>query len=259
MRNVYLIAKKELQSYFSSPVAYVVITIFLVITGYFFYNLFASFSTLSFQAATNPAIAKQPNLLNITETLIRPLFGNMGTIMLLMMPLLTMRLFSEEKKSGTIELLLTYPISDMEVIIGKFLACISVFILMLLATITCPILVMVFGEPETGPIITGYLGLFLMGTAFISLGVFTSSITENQIVAATLSFGVLFLFSMMGYSIPFMGPELGKFIMSISLIGHMEGFAKGIIDTTDIIYYLIFSALFIFLTLRVMESKKWRG
>ena len=259
MRNIYLIAKKEFQAYFTSPVAYVVITIFLVITGYFFYNLFASFSTLSFQASTNPAIAKQPNLLNITETVIRPLFGNMGMIMLLMMPLLTMRLFSEEKKSGTIELLLTYPISDMEVIIGKLVACISVFVLMLSATITCPILVMVFGEPETGPIITGYLGLFLMGTAFISLGVFTSSITENQIVAATLSFGVLFLFSMMGYSVSFMGPTLGRIIMSISLIGHMEGFAKGVIDTTDIMYYLIFSALFIFLTLRVMESKKWRG
>lgn len=259
MRNIYLIAKKEFRSYFTSPVAYVVITIFLVITGYFFYNLFASFSTLSFQAATNPAIAKQQHLLNVTETVIRPLFGNMGTIMLLMMPLLTMRLFSEEKKSGTIELLLTYPISDMEVILGKLAACIAVFIIMLSATITCPILVMVFGEPETGPIITGYLGLFLMGTAFISLGVFTSSITENQIVAATLSFGVLFIFSMMGYSVSFMGPALAKFIMSISLIGHMEGFAKGIIDTTDIIYYLIFSALFIFLTLRVMESKKWRG
>lgn len=259
MRNIYLVAKKEFQAYFTSPVAYVVITIFLVITGYFFYNLFASFSTLCFQASTNPAIARQQNLLNITETLIRPLFGNMGTIMLLMMPLLTMRLFSEEKKSGTIELLLTYPISDMEVIIGKLVACVAVFILMLSATITCPILAMVFGEPEIGPIITGYLGLFLMGTAFISLGVFTSSITENQIVAATLSFGVLFLFSMMGYSISFMGPTLGKFMNSISLIGHMEGFAKGIIDTTDIMYYLIFSALFIFLTLRVMESKKWRG
>ncbi|MBE9502720.1 MAG: ABC transporter permease subunit [Proteobacteria bacterium] len=259
MRNCYLIAKKELQSYFTSPVAYVVITIFLIITGYFFYNLFASFSTLSFQASANPALAKQRNLLNVTETVIRPLFGNMSIIMLLMMPLLTMRLFSEEKKSGTIELLLTYPISDMEVIIGKFVACTTVFILMLSASITCPILVMVFGEPETGPIITGYLGLFLMGSAFISLGIFTSSITENQIVAATLSFGVLFLFWMMGYSVSFMGPTLGRIIMSISLIGHIEGFAKGVIDTTDIIYYLIFSSLFIFLTLRVMESKKWRG
>lgn len=259
MRNFYLIAKKELHSYFSSPVAYVVITMFLVITGYFFYNQFAIFSTLSFQASTNPAIAKQQNLLNITETVVRPLFGNISVIMLLMMPLLTMRLFAEEKKSGTIELLLTYPVTDMEVILGKFLACLTVFLLMLLLTATYPVLLFVFGEPEMGPVITGYIGLILMGAAFISLGIFTSSLTENQIIAATLSFGVLFLFFMMGYSVSLMGPMLGNLMMYISLIGHLESFAKGVIDTTDIIYYGVFITLFVFLTLRVMESKKWRG
>src|SRR3990170_4649295 len=181
MRNFYLIARKELHSYFSSPVAYVVITMFLVITGYFFYNLFASFSILSFQASTNPAIANQKNLLNITETVVRPLFGNISMIMLLMVPLLTMRLFSEEKKSGTIELLLTYPVTDMEVILGKFFACLTVFLLMLLLTATYPVLLFVFGEPEVGPVLTGYVGLVLMGAAFISLGIFTSSLTENQI------------------------------------------------------------------------------
>src|SRR4030065_2696537 len=259
MRNFYLIAKKELYSYFSSPVAYVVITIFLVITGYYFYNLLASFSTLSFQASTNPAIAQQQNLVNITETVVRPLFGNISMIMLLMMPLLTMRLFSEEKKSGTIELLLTYPVTDMEVIIGKFIACFVVFLLMLLLTATFPALLILFGEPEIGPTITGYIGLILTGAAFISLGIFTSSLTENQIIAATLSFGVLILFFMMGTSVSLMGPTIGNIMMHISLIGHLEGFAKGIVDTTDIIYYFLFIVLFNFLTLRVLESKKWRG
>src|SRR4030065_2972304 len=168
MRNFYLIAKKELYSYFSSPVAYVVITIFLVITGYYFYNLLASFSTLSFQASTNPAIAQQQNLLNITETVVRTLFGYISMIMLLMMPLLTMRLFAEEKKSGTIELLLTYPISDIEVILGKFFACFIVFLLMLLLTFTYPGLLILLGEPEIGPTLTGYIGLIFMGAAFIS-------------------------------------------------------------------------------------------
>lgn len=259
MRNFYLIARKELHSYFSSPVAYVVITMFLVITGYFFYNLFASFSILSFQASTNPAIANQKNLLNITETVVRPLFGNISMIMLLMVPLLTMRLFSEEKKSGTIELLLTYPVTDMEVILGKFFACLTVFLLMLLLTATYPVLLFVFGEPEIGPVLTGYVGLVFMGAAFISLGIFTSSLTENQIIAATLSFGILFLFFMMGYPVSLMGPTLGNLMIYISLIGHLEGFAKGVIDTTDIIYYAVFITLFIFLTLRVLESKKWRG
>ena len=259
MRNFYLVAKKEIQAYFSSPVAYVVITMFLVLTGYFFYNLFASFSTLSFQASVNPAIAKQKNLLNVTETVIRPLFGNISMIMLLMMPLLTMRLFSEEKKSGTIELLLTYPITDMEVIMGKFIACFTVFFIMILPTLTYPILVMAYGQPELGPILSGYIGIFLMGAAFISLGVFTSSITENQIIAATLSFGMLLIFWMMGYSVQMAGPTLGRLIMNISLINHIQGFAKGVIDTADIIYYGIFVTSFLFLTLRVLESKKWRG
>jgi len=180
-------------------------------------------------------------------------------IMLLMVPLLTMRLFSEEKKSGTIELLLTYPVTDMEVILGKFFACLTVFLLMLLLTATYPVLLFVFGEPEVGPVLTGYVGLVLMGAAFISLGIFTSSLTENQIIAATLSFGILFLFFMMGYSISLMGPILGNLMIYISLIGHLEGFAKGVIDTMDIIYYAVFITLFIFLTLRVLESKKWRG
>lgn len=259
MRNFYLIAKKELQSYFSSPVAYVVITIFLIITGYSFYNQFASFSTLSFQASTNPAIAQQQNLLNITETVVRPLFGYISMIMLLMMPLLTMRLFAEEKKSGTIELLLTYPISDIEVILGKFFACFVVFLLMLLLTFTYPGLLIMLGEPEIGPTITGYIGLIFMGAAFISLGIFTSSLTENQIIAATLSFGSLLLFFMMGYSVSMMGPTLGNLMNYISMIQHLEGFAKGVVDTTDIIYYILFVTLFIFLTLRVLESKKWRG
>src|SRR3990170_1094540 len=123
MRNFYLIFKKELKSYFASPIAYVVITMFLILTGYFFYNSFALFSTISFQATVNPMLAKQVGLLNLTESVVRPLFGNISVILLLMVPLLTMRLFSEEKKSGTIELLLTYPVTDMQVLLGKFLSC----------------------------------------------------------------------------------------------------------------------------------------
>jgi len=259
MRNFYLIFKKEFKSYFSSPIAYVVITMFLILSGYFFYNTFALFSTISFNATIDPALAKQVGLLNITESVARPLFGNISVILLLMVPLLTMRLFSEEKKSGTIELLLTYPVTDMEVLLGKFLACMAVFTIMIALTVLYPILIIAFGQPEAGPIITGYIGLFFVGASFVSLGIFASSLTENQIIAATLSFGVLILFFMMGTSVSLMGPTIGNIMMHISLIGHLEGFAKGIVDTTDIIYYFLFIVLFNFLTLRVLESKKWRG
>ncbi|MEE9613807.1 MAG: ABC transporter permease [Thermodesulfobacteriota bacterium] len=259
MRNIYLIFKKETKSYFSSPVAYVVIAMFLLISGYLFYGIFAYFSTISFQAQMDPSIARQQNLLNVTESVVRPLFGIISMIMLIMMPLLTMRLFAEEKKSGTIELLLSYPISDAEVVAGKFLACMGVLLTMLGLSLIFPVLIIAFGEPEIGPIVSGYMGMVLLGAAFISLGLFASSLTENQIIAATVSFGVLFLFWMLNLSAPFAGPWLGKFIEYVTMTHHLEAFAKGVVDTEDIIYYGLFIFLFLFLTLRILESKRWRG
>ncbi|MBI5182275.1 MAG: ABC transporter permease subunit [Nitrospirae bacterium] len=259
MRNFYLIFKKELNSYFYSPIAYVVITIFLIITGYFFYTFFATFSAVSFNAQIDPAMARQYNLLNITESVVRPLFGNISIWMLFLMPLLTMRLFAEEKRSGTIELLLTYPVRDIEVVLGKFAACLGIFAIMLLFTFIYPVMIKIYGRPELGPIITGYIGLFLMGAAFISFGIFASSLTENQVVAAVLSFGVLLLFWIIGYSIGFVSPPLVSVLSYIALTQHLEGFAKGVIDSGDVIYYLNFIMLCLFLTLRALESKRWRG
>ncbi len=259
MKKMYLIFKKEMKSYFSSPVAYVVIAMFLMITGYLFYGLFAYFSTISFQAQMDPSIARQANLLNITESVIRPLFSIISMIMLIMTPLLTMRLYSEERKSGTIELLLSYPVTDIQVLLGKFLACMGVLSTMLVLSFLFPALVMFYGEPEVGPIITGYTGLLLLGAAFVSFGLFASSLTENQIIAATISFGVLFLFWMLSMSMAFVGPGLGKVIEYVSITHHLEAFAKGVLDTEDIVYYAVFTFLFLFLTLRVMESNRWRG
>ncbi|MDH4215526.1 MAG: ABC transporter permease subunit, partial [Gallionella sp.] len=194
IRNVSLILNRELKSYFSSLTVYIVIIMFLLMTGYFFYNLVATFSIVSYQAQTDPMLAKQYQLLNINETVIRPLFGTIGIILLLMTPLLTMRLLAEEKKTGTIELLLTFPVNDVDVVLGKYLACLVVLLTMILLTVTYPVLLVIMGEPEVVPIWTGYLGLVLLGAAAISLGLFTSSLTENQIVSASISFGMLFFF-----------------------------------------------------------------
>ncbi len=256
--NVALIFRKEMKSYFNSLVAYVVITMFLLITGYFFYNLLATFSVVSYQAQSNPMLARQYQLLNINETVVRPLFGNISIIMLLMTPLLTMRLFSEERKTGTIELLLTYPVKDVDVVVSKFLACFFVFLVMILLTITYPILLVILGDPEVMPIVTGYLGLVLLGAAFISLGIFTSSLTENQIIAASLSFGILFFFWLISYSVAFVSAGLGQVLTYLSINEHIASLAKGVLDTEDIIYYLCFIVLFLFLTLRSLESKRWR-
>ena len=180
-------------------------------------------------------------------------------VMLLMLPMLTMKLLADEKKSGTMELLLTYPVRDSEVVLGKFFACLTVFTVMLLSTVTYPALLIYLGDPEILPMITGYIGLFLMGGAFISLGIFTSSITENQIIAASLSVGILFLFWMMSYSIMFVSPDIGQVISYLAINEHLESLAKGVVDTEDFIYYLSFTALFLFLSLRSLESNRWRG
>lgn len=259
MRNFYIILKKELKSYFNSPIAYSVITIFVILSGYFFYNIFATFSMISFEARTNPVISREYNLLNITESVVRPMFGNISVIMLLMMPMLTMRLLAEEKKSGTIELMLSYPITDAEIILGKFFAALGVFSAMLGLTIPCFILMGILGEPELGVVIAGFFGLLLMGGAFISLGLWTSSLTENQIISAALSFGALLVFWMMGYSVNFAGPKLGTVLSYLSFLPHFYNFAKGVIDTDDIIYYLSFTLFSLFLTMRTLESKRWRG
>ena len=258
IRNVSLIFNRELKSYFSSLTAYVVIVMFLLITGYFFYSLLTTFSIVSFQAQTDPMLAKQYQLLNINETVVRPLFGSISIIMLLMTPLLTMRLFSEEKKSGTIELMLTFPVNDIDVILGKYLACFSVLLTMILLTTTFPILLVIFGEPEVKPILTGYLGLILMGAAFISLGIFSSSLTENQIVAASVSFGMLFFFWLISYSVTLVSGGLGQILAYLSINEHIESLSKGVIDSEDIIYYLCFIAVFLFLTLRSLEANRWR-
>lgn len=256
MSGFFPIFKKELRSYFVSPIAYVVMVMFLTIAGYFFYSSFAFFNFFAFQAMSNPMMARN---LNITEGVLRPLFGNLGVVLLFIMPMLTMRLFAEEKKQGTIELLLTYPVRDLAAVLAKFAASLAVYTLMLALTGLYPLLLGIFATPEVGPILAAYLGLFLLGAAFISLGALASSLTENQIVAAALSFGALLLFWVIGWSSQFAGGGPGRLLSHLSLLEHFDSFPKGVIDTKDVIFYLNFMVFCLFLTLRSLESHRWRG
>ncbi|MBI3581327.1 MAG: ABC transporter permease subunit, partial [Nitrospinae bacterium] len=171
----------------------------------------------------------------------------------------TMRTFSEEKKSGTIELLLTYPVRDIEAVLGKFAGCLGIFAIMISFSLPCLLLVAFFGDPELGVIITGYVGLLFMGGAFISLGIFMSTLTENQVIAAVLSFAALLLLYMVGYSAGFVGEGTGTALEYISILSHLDSFAKGVLDTSDIIYYVLFAVFFLFLSMRTLESKRWRA
>lgn len=254
--RIWPIVKKELRLYFTSPVAYVVITIFLLLAGYFFYNIFAFFTLASMQSAMNPAMARD---LNVTDSVLRPLFSNVSVILLLLMPLVTMRLFAEERRSGTIELLLTYPVRDGAVLAAKYLAALALYALMLFLTLLYPGIVAYFVRLEWGPLLTGYAGLLLMGATFIAVGIFASSLTENQIVASITTFGILLILWIIGWSADYVGGTWGKVLQHLSILEHNDSFAKGVLDTKDVLYYLNFIALALFLTLRSLEARRWKG
>ncbi|HXG14729.1 MAG TPA: ABC transporter permease subunit [Calidithermus sp.] len=254
--KVWPIFKKEMRLYFTSPIAWVILTIFLLIAGYFFYAIFAFYTLASMQAAMNPAMARD---LNVTDSVLRPLFSNVSVILLLLMPLVTMRLFAEERRSGTLELLLTYPVRDGAVLVGKYLAALTLYAAMLALTLTYPAMVVYFTRVEWGPLVTGYLGLLLLGGAFLAVGVFASSLTENQIVAAITTFGILLIFWVIGWSADYVGGAWGRVLSHLSLVEHFDSFAKGVLDTRDVIYYLDFTLVALFLTLRSLEARRWKG
>jgi len=254
--KIWAIFKKEMRLYFTSPVAWVVFTIFLLIAGYFFYSIFAFYTLASMQSAMNPQMGRD---LNVTDSVMRPLFSNISVILLLLMPLVTMRLFAEERRAGTIELLLTYPVRDGAVLSGKYLAALALYAIMIALTLLYPAIVVYFARLEWGPILTGYLGLLLMGATFIAVGVFASSLTENQIVAAITTFGVLLIFWILGWSADYAGGTAGKVLQFLSLLEHNDSFSKGVLDTKDVLYYLNFTLLALFLTLRSLEARRWKG
>ena len=254
--RIWPILKKELRLYFTTPVAYGVMFSFLLVMGYFFAQIFSFYTMASMQAAMNPQMGRD---LNVTDSVLRPLFSNMSVILLLLMPLVTMRLFAEERRSGTIELLLTYPVRDGAVLLGKFLAALLLFLVMLVLTLLYPAMIMYFARVEWGPLLTGYVGLLLMGATFIAVGVCISSFFENQIMAGTVTFMVLLMFWVIGWSADAAGGVWKTILTELSIIEHFDTFAKGIFDTKDVIYYLNFTILALFIGLKSLEARRWKG
>ncbi|MFH1287833.1 MAG: ABC transporter permease subunit [bacterium] len=237
MNKTIAIYQREMKTFFVSPVAYIVSCIFLITAGYLFSII----------------------LFYTHEANLRGLFDNLKFVLLFMAPILTMRLLAEEKKLGTDELLFTSPLTNYEVILGKYFAAVTLYLIMLIFTIEFPVVLKMYSNPDMGPIYSGYLGIFLFGSAFISVGLFASSITENQIVAAIISFGLLLILWLISWATVIIPFEWAKNVLtSLSLIEHYNNFEKGAINSGDIFYYLSFCFLFIFLTNQVMEAKRWK-
>ena len=260
MNNFLAIYQWEIKSYFSSPIAYVVIGMFLILAGIFFYLIISNFVQMSIRV---DMMAQQyrmaPQKMNVNLMAIRPILHNMSLFALFFLPLVTMRLYSDEKRTGTIELLMTSPVTNAQAILGKFSAAATLFLVMLAGTWLYIIFLFLYGNPELGPILTGYLGLFLLGLSYLAFGVFFSTLTDNQIIAAVSTFVFILFFWAIGWVSGFLRPALGELLSNFSLIEHFDDFAKGVLDTKHIVYYISFIFMGLFLSFVSIESARWRG
>lgn len=256
MRNVLAIAERELRSYFASPIAYAVIGLFALVFGWMFYAFLRYFITRSMSMGPG---GLGPGAVNINEMLIRPLILQISVVVLFVLPMVTMRTYSEEKRSGTIELLLTSPITDLQIILGKFLGAMALYSLMLLVTMPSIVVLFWYGDPDWKPVITSYVGLLLMGGAFIAFGLFISSLTRNQIVAAVLTFCTLLMLLLVGWLREFVGPVGQAIVSGLAIFDHFEDFSKGVLDTAHIVYYASVITFGLFLTAKSVDSERWRG
>jgi len=256
MRNILAIAGKEFRSYFASPIAYVIIGLFAAIFGVFYAAILDFFMGLSMGGGQ---FAGMQGPVNVNQQMIRPLFGNASVVALFVLPMITMRTYSEEKRTGTIELLLTSPLTDVQIVLGKFLGAMALYAIMLLVTLIYVGILFVYGSPEWRPVAAGYLGLLLMGASFISLGLLISSFTKNQIVAVMITFAALLILWVIDWLGKMGGPTTQEIIKYLSITEHFEDFSRGIIDTKHLVYYLSFITFGLFLTTRSVDSERWRG
>jgi ABC-2 type transport system permease protein len=236
MSNIWAIARRELYSYFVSPIAYVVGALFLVVSGF----LFSIILGLSNEAS------------------MRSLFGNFAVIFLFIVPALTMRLLAEEQRTGTMELLLTAPVRDSQLVLGKFLGALLLLLGILAVTLIYPMVLVLAGNPDRGPILAGYLGVILQGAAFLAIGLFASSLTQNQVIAALLAFVILLLLWLSDALGNFTTGRIGDLFRFLSITRHLDEFPRGVIDTRNILYFLSVIAAALFFTVQSVQARRWR-
>ncbi|MBI2425415.1 MAG: ABC transporter permease subunit [Candidatus Hydrogenedentes bacterium] len=276
MNNTWAVCKREFASYFLTPVGYVVVGMVALISGLSFAMSFLTHVDIT-QSPTTFAYSTVPDF---EESLLSPFLVFCGMLIMFLSPLITMRLLAEERHRGTIELLLTHPLRDREIVFGKYFAALGMLLVMMLIVSVHLMVVGYFVDVEPAVLVFGVLTVFLMGAAFISLGLFISSISRNQITAGTLTFGLLLLLFIVGNAgekLPEISPmpetypamlrapfgfvyaTFRTFVMELLVDAHAKDMAQGIFQPHDVLYYVLFSAFFLFLTFRALESRNWRG
>ena len=255
MNNVLVIWRKEIKSYFASPIAYMLMAFFGLIFGFGFFTATRDFVRFSFQSQ----MMGQSMPMNVNEQIVRPLLGFASTVALFLVPLITMRLFAEEKRTGTIELLMTSPIRDWEIILGKWAAAMWLYLCILAMSAINVALLFAWGKPDWKPILVGYLGLLLQGGCLLAVGAFISTTTKNQIIAAGVTFFVCLLLWLLSWFTAFDTAGASQVVNYLSIVTHFENFSKGVLDSKDVIFYLSMIFFGLFITSRSMESLRWRA
>ena len=258
MRNILTIAGRELRSYFVSPIAYVVMTGFLLLGGWFFFNLLARFNYLVTMYSSFQGGREAMQRLNLNEFVIAPLLHNLSVVLVILVPMITMRSFAEEKRAGTYELLLTSPVATWEIVLGKFLGAVAFITVMVGLTAVYGLILAAYGNPEVGVMVAGYLGLLLLSITFVTIGLFASSLTENQIIAAVVGLVMLLLLYVISWPADTAGETMGGVLRYISVTEHFGDMVKGVVDTKSLVYFASMIAGWMFLTERSVESIRWR-
>lgn len=244
--NFWAVLNKELRSYFLSPFIYLISAVFLLLSGYYFYSDLVFYVQFGFG-------------MNIMENFWQLMFTDLRLVIMLTVPFLTMRLFAEEKRLGTIELLLTYPMRDTDLFWGKFVACAIATLFMLSFTLVYPVLMFVLQPFDWTLVLPGYVGLVMLALSFIACGLFISSLTDNTVVAGLGSLGTLLFFWILSWNDGATQFGLISTIASVSMVTHFQSFARGLIDSKEITFFLLFIIFFSFLTLRSLETRHWKG
>ena len=260
LRNVWALLEKEWRHYFGSPIAYVALAMWSALFGFFFWVIFKQFLFYSMQTAQQMEMGGGFKL-SLNDLVIAPVLRNMAVVALFVLPMLTMRLFAEERRQGTIELLATAPLTDLQIVMGKFLGAMAFYVLMLAAGFLNFALLWKFASvaPEWKPLATGALALLLVGAAFIALGLFLSTLTKNQIIAGILGFGLALLFWVLGWLDQPMADTTTKIISYLGITNHIDALMKGVVDLKDLVFYLSLTMFGIFLAHQSVLSQRWRA
>lgn len=262
MRTILTIAGKDIRVYLTTWVSYALFGFFLLMTAFFFTTLVEQYQQISLQSSQQPWMLEQ---LNLTDVVMGNILRNVSVFFLFLLPLLTMRLLSEERKGNTLELLMTVPVRPAEIVIGKYLAALTIMTIMLGLTFIFPILLQIYGATTAGvspldwrTILIGYAGMFCLGASFISVGLLASALTDSQIVAAITSFSILLMFFVVGYAAHGKQGFWQGFFDYLSITNHLEDFIRGIVKVTGLVYYASVAFVGLFLTYRVVEAQRWR-